>query len=226
MKSVILSDLDLTLTRDSLMYELVAHHIKKGIIPPDAQEQRLAICAQYDRGNLSYNDASSRSLAVWANYLAGQDYGRLVADARDFFAGRRDIFYPFFFEMRSVYRPTHDFYLVTANFDFLAQAVCDIFSLEGFASARIGVAGGTCDGTIKRSLLDAADKGIEAQNILARYGVAGSIGLGDTENDAEMLAKVACPVCVNPSPGLRALADRSGWIVAAPEGVLAALAAS
>ncbi len=225
MKSVILSDLDLTLTRDSLMYELVAHHIKKGIISPNAQEKRLAIRAQYDRGELSYNEASSEALTVWASYLAGQDYGYLVADARDFFAARGDIFYPYFSKLRSVYHPTHDFYLVTANLDFLAQAVSEVFLLDGFASAKMGVAGGICNGTIKQSLLTAANKAIEAQNILARYDAAGSIGLGDTENDAGMLAKVACPVCVNPSSGLRALADRNGWIVAAPEGVLAALAA-
>lgn len=224
MKSVIISDLDLTLTRDSLMYVLVAHHIEEGIVPSQALADRVAIRARYDRGELGYDEASFKALAVWAGYLAGQNYDRLVADARDFFASNPGIFYPFFSELRAAYRETHDFYLVTANFDFVARAVCDIFSLDGYASAELGFESGVCAGTVKSSLLDAGRKGIEAQKILSRYDASRSIGLGDTENDAKMLAKVTFPVCVNPSPGLRALARQNGWIIAGPEEVLAALA--
>jgi phosphoserine phosphatase len=226
MKSVIISDLDMTLTRDSLMYAMVARHIDKGIVPARAQTARLEIRARYDRGELSYDEASLEALVTWASYLVGKKYDRLVDDARDFFAANPGIFYPYFSELRAAYRGSHDFYLVTANFDFLARAVCDVFSLEGYAAAELGSSGGICDGTVKKSLLAAADKGAEAQKILSRYDTTRSIGLGDTENDALMLAKVACPVCVNPSPGLGALARANGWIVAPPDGVLAAIAAA
>jgi len=221
MKSVILSDLDLTLTRVSLMRALIGHHIEKRMIPARALKEGLAIRARYDRGELSYGESSLKSLIIWAGYLAGQNYDRLVADARDFFDSNSGIFYPYFSELRAAYRDTHDFYLVTANFNFLSQAVCDVFSLDGYVATELQFEAGICSRMIKESLLDPGRKGIEAQKILSRYDISRSIGLGDTENDAVMLQKVACPVCVNPSPELRVRARQNGWIIAEPEEVLA-----
>jgi len=220
MKSIIISDLDLTLTRTSLMYELSAHHIERGIIPRTVREERLAIHKRYDQGLIGYGQASLEALAFWVNSLKGRNQVDLVADAADYFIANCGIFYPFFPIMRETYRSSHDFYLVTANLDFVAAAVCEVFGLDGYAATLVGAAGGVYDGTIKSSLLGADEKGAEAEKILRRYDAAGSIGLGDTENDAVMLEQVAYPICVNASPGLRALAVSKGWRLANPEGVL------
>ena len=226
MKSVIVSDLDLTLTRESLMYEMVAHHLERGMVPPQAQEKRLAIRQRYDQGLIGYDRASREALEVWVGYLKKLSYAELVADARDFFVAHGMVFYPYFNRLREICRPSHDFYLVTANFDFVAQAVCEVFSLNGWVATSIGNSGGICDGTIKNSLLSAAAKGDAAQKILSGYDVTRSIGLGDTENDAVMLEKVAYPVCVNASPGLRSLALERGWRLAAPDDILGIIEAN
>ena len=174
---------------------------------------------------ISYCRASLDALALWTNCLKGRDHTDLVADAKDFFSFHHDIFYPYLSEMREAYRPTHDFYLVTANLDFVAQAVCEIFRLDGYAATSAGRDGGVYDGSIRMSLLGADEKGAAAEKILFRYDYDGSIGLGDTENDAVMLKKVACPICVNASPGLRTLAFQKGWRLADPGNVLAVIRA-
>jgi len=78
------------------MRALIGHHIEKRMIPARALKEGLAIRARYDRGELSYGESSLKSLIIWAGYLAGQNYDRLVADARDFFDSNSGIFYPYF----------------------------------------------------------------------------------------------------------------------------------
>ncbi len=220
MKSVIISDLDLTLTRVSLMRELSAHHAKEGIISPETSKQREEILHKYNQGLIDYCQASSDSLKLWAGYLKGLAVSALIDDARDFLALRSDIFYPYVSMLRDKYRLSHHFYLVTANFDFVARAVCEIFSLDGYAATVIGNNGGICNGLIGESLLESGRKGAKTESILRRYDASISVGLGDSENDAELLEKVACPVCVNANAKLAEIAGQNGWRTAVPDNIL------
>ena len=53
----------------------------------------------------------------------------------------------------------------------------------------------------------------EVVSLLGKYPKEGSLAVGDSENDLEMLEQVELPICFNPNDRLLKLANDRGWIV-------------
>ena len=47
--------------------------------------------------------------------------------------------------------------------------------------------------------------------MISKYGKKGSIAVGDSENDADMLNKVDFPVVIEPNSYLKDIAREKGW---------------
>ena len=219
-RSIIVSDLDLTLTCRSLMHAVAEHQFEAGLVRVRLEKIFSNIRNRYFNGDINYQDGSLQALTAWAQQLQGQAYDAVVSDTKKFLENRRELFYPYFKTLVEEFDATHDFYLVTANMPFVAEAVSRIFGLTGFASSQVEIKGGRISGELKNALAGNGGKRGAAQKIMAGYVWAGSIGLGDTENDEEMLKIVEHPVCVNPNPNLQKAAQKFSWPQATQETVI------
>lgn len=219
-KSIIVSDLDLTLTSESLLNTLVDYQQDRGMLSSDVRKARTAVRARYDRGEIDYRDGSRLALQLWSEALAGMDYEELVQDTARFLSEKKNIFYPYFEEALKEFSDTHDFYLVTANLQFVPEAVSRVFNIDGFASTRMDASGGVCGGKLGIFLGDSDAKAQAVDSLLNGYIWDHSVALGDTENDIGMLAKVAHPFCVDANVHLAKAAERNNWPVVRHEDIM------
>ena len=203
----------MTLTSASLLSTLVDYQGGKGMFSQEICRARDNLRRRYDSGRIDYMEGSRQALELWAAGLAGYNYEDLVGDTVRFLENHMDIFYPYFGEALAFSSKTHDFYLVTANFDFAAEAVGRIFPITGFAATRLVVENGICAGRLENSLASSLAKGEAARGLLKDHSRDGSLALGDTENDIGMLKEAAHPLCVDANKHLKEAAVEFGWKV-------------
>lgn len=211
--SVIVSDLDLTLTSRNLMDELMAHQYKTGILGADLGKSIREAKRKACLNGIPVPEGGTETLDLWAEGLEGRRYDEVVDDAVSFFSRSTNLFYPYFPRLADMFSGTHDFYIVTAGLQIVADAVCRIFGLAGYRASRVLVAGNRLCGKIVSALVRPGSKGAVVGRLLRNYSWEGSIGIGDTENDISMLEKIANPFCINPNEGLMAAAKRKRWTI-------------
>ena len=214
-RSLVAADIDFTITKCSLMRTLMASQFEAGIVSSDISPRSLEIFKRFDSGEISYEQGTRMSLGLWAKNLEGKRHSDILSHARDFFASNDKIFYPYFDRLIKDLGATHDFYVVTANAQFVAEAVCDHFSLAGYTSSVFETSPeGVFTGKLERSIGAAGDKKEAARRIFAAgYEIKNSIALGDSENDIGMLEVAETAICVNPTPNLQAAALANKWRV-------------
>ncbi len=213
MKKVAFFDLDKTIYNAHSFFQLVEHEIEQGRVKQKTWEKIQKILSDHESGGLSYSMATNMLLKNFALDLEGQKYTNLLEDVKEFFMKNLQNFYPYFKEILPKLKKTHDIYIITANAQFVAEAIVDQFGLVGFVSSEFEVEKGLFTGKVLKSLANGKSMVL---GILTKFGKSDSIAVGDSENDIGMLELVEFPICINPSEELKNHANKHNWIVIDP----------
>jgi len=214
MKHIASFDLDKTLYNNHSFFEIVKSEIDDGLIDAsiwDAIQNELKL---YKSGVQDYSTSANNLLGIWVSSLSGKDVTTFSKHARTYFEKNMNNFFQYFEEILPKLRETHDIYIVTTNAQFVANAIVDIFNLEGSISTEFEIKDGKFTGKILKSLADG--KSLVKELILPNNKEF-SIGCGDSENDISMLNEVDIAVCMAPDDNLKKVALEKSWYVTTPE---------
>jgi HAD superfamily phosphoserine phosphatase-like hydrolase len=208
-KSLALFDLDKTIYNDHAFFGATKFLADEGVLSANTWVDVTTELGKYKNKSQTYSQTANNLLGIFARDLRGKDEMEIKNLVKDFFEANNANFYAYFEYLLPRLKKTHKIYLITNNFQPVAQAVVDRFGLDGYISTEFEVVEGRFTGLVQRSL---ADGKRVVEELLVKYG-GETMAVGDSENDMEMLARVKHAVCINPSDELKVEALKRGWMI-------------
>lgn len=201
-------DIDRTLTRDLVFVPLIKSERGAGLLDDESFHDIIDILSKYKRGELAYEDTVEQACLLHAAGLKGQRYDDVKSHAMELFMSREtELFRVFARSAFDLLRASHELTIVTAEPQYVGDAVKDQFRLDRVISSVYAVEGGTFTGGVERSLAHRSQKAAALAKVPIDYA------FGDSEGDIDMLATANHPICIDPTPGLRKLALEQGWLM-------------
>lgn len=210
MKKLALFDIDGVIYEGHSIFDLIQDQEKNGYIEKGLWNEILELLGKYKKGELSYKEAADSMLLAYSKSLAGKNYNEVVEYNKDFILRSEQKIWPYFKKLIPELKKTHDIYFVTTNFDFTAEAFTKYFGLDGFLSSKVNQNSGVIKEGVKLSL--GGNKGI-VTDLINKYGRLGSVAVGDSENDADMLEKVEFAIAIEPDDKLKNMAEAKKWMI-------------
>lgn len=206
---LVLFDFDNVIYRGYSTIDIIRAQEKDGFIQTgvwDSTEEQLQ---KYKEQKISYKEAANKILEAWAKGLRGRNYQDTVTYVEGYFKNNPNKFFTWFDQALSIFK-RHKIFIITSSYQFIAEVVVGMFDLHGYISSEAEVNEGIFTGMVGKSL--AGNKG-EVNTLLKRYSQKGSIAVGDSEDDIDMLEKVETPICFQPDEKLKNIASSKGWLV-------------
>lgn len=203
-------DIDGVLYGGHTIFEIIQRQEKEGFIKEGTWKLIENELYAYKTNKKTYKEAANQMLVVFLAALRGKSYKEVKDNVRKFLKGELVNFYPYFAEILPTLKKTHDVYLITTNLHVTAETLTEIYELQGFLSTEEEVVDGIYTGNVTRSL--AGEKKI-IRELFTKYKREGSIAVGDSVNDIDMLLEVETPICMNPDSKLSIYAKEYNWRV-------------
>jgi len=216
---VALFDIDGTVYEDYTIFPLAEYQLRKKIINKSCLDELYKDLKFYKTGRLDYETSVANLLIHWAKGLKEVSYKMVLGQAKRFFEGEGNKFFPFFKPVVALLEKKYDIYFVTAGPRFVAQASSELYKITGFISSELETKDGFFTGRVRISLAKREEKRVAIKKLLRGHDTKHSFAFGDAEGDIEMLNSVEFPICINPTLGLREIAIRKNWQIIKPEGV-------
>lgn len=207
MKQVALFDFDNTIYKGYSVFDVLQAQ-EDGFIQKGVWSEVEEYLVQYKKGEIPYKEAANKILTSWARGLKGKTYESALDYVRSFFDSHSDAFFPWFVEIIPNLLKSHDVFIITTNFQFIAEIVVERYNLKGYIASEAEVVNGILTGSVGKSL--AGGKG-EVAALLEKYTNKNSIAVGDSENDINMLEHVEIPICFQPDDKLSQAAKERKW---------------
>lgn len=217
MKKLALFDIDGVIYDGHTIFDQIQDQERRGVIAKGNWDKILHEIGEYQSGRKNYNEAANSMLKVSALSLKGKGYQTILDDTTDYLTRNHNKFFPYFEKIMPQIKSKYDIYFVTTNFQFMCEALGKFFKVGNYLSSVAEVKNGKFTGRVKRSL--AGNKGT-AINLIIRYGKGGSIAVGDSENDSDMLALVEHPLVMEPNEKLKSIAMEKGWQIVNRDSIL------
>ncbi len=208
MKKLAIFDIDGVIYQGHLIFDVIQDQEKKGIIKSGTWDKILFELGEYKSGRKSYKQAADNMLSAYADSLEGKEYEYILDHNSNYLIENKDKFFTYFTNLVSKLCKTHDIYFVTTNFQFTAEAVGKIFGIKNYLSSVAEVKNGLFTGKVELSL--GGNKGIVSA-LVGKYGKKGSIVVGDSENDEDMLVLSEFPLIMEPNERLEKIANKNNW---------------
>lgn len=210
MKKLALFDIDGVIYKGHSIFDLIQDQEKMGFIQKGLWDIILGLIGRYKSRELNYKEAADQMLLNYSKRLEGKKYNDILNYSFDFIERNKNKIFPYFTNLVSRLQITHDLYFITTNFDFMAEAFTKTFGLNGFLSSKIKKENDVIKEGVELSL--GGNKGIVI-NLINKYGDGGSIAVGDSENDSDMLDLVKFPIVMEPDERLVKIAKNKNWQV-------------
>ncbi len=210
MKKLALFDIDGVIYEGHTIFDQIQDQEKRGILAKGTWDKILFELGEYKSGKKNYKQAADAMLEISALAVKNRSYKEMVDDTTDYLIRNKNKFFPYFEKLIPQINKTHDTYFVTTNFQLMCEALGIIFGIKNYLSSIAEVKDGRFTGKVELSL--GGNKGI-VSSLISKYGRSGSIAVGDSENDADMLDKVEYPLVMEPNEKLIVIAKQKGWQV-------------
>jgi phosphoserine phosphatase len=208
-KSIALFDIDKTVYNQHSYFAVAKYLIEKGVIAPEIWSEIESESTKYINKTQDYSFTANNLIKIFGKSLEGKRFDDIQLVVRSFFEENKNNFYKYFVDLVPVLKQTHDIYIVTTNSQMFAEAVRDMFGLDGYMCTNFEVVNGVFTGKVLNSLADGKHV---VENLLSEYS-GNNFAFGDSENDIGMLDRVKNPVCINPTEKLLEVAKEKGWLV-------------
>lgn len=226
-RSFALFDIDNTIYQGYVIFGLAQAQVDERLLAKRSLDQLYKDTDLYNssNGQVSYETYAEQAMTHWAEGLVGKPYKKVLTHAQEFLNDNRRNFYNFFEVLTEQLRGTHNLYLVTAEPQFICQAIGSMFPVTSFASSEFNVnRRGRFTGMAK-VLATSQDKDLAIASMLASHNLDNSIAFGDASSDEDMLERATYKICVDhPKSTLRniVLKKRSerGWFVVHPDNII------
>jgi phosphoserine phosphatase len=220
-KKLALFDIDGVIYSGHTIFDQIQNQEKRGILLSGTWDKILSEIGEYKSGRKNYKQAADCMLKISALAIKGKSYKEMLSDTTHYMMRSKDKFFPYFVKLIPELKKTYDIFFVTTNFQFICEAIGTVLGVKNYLSSVAEVKNGKFTGKVKLSL--AGNKGM-VKDLIVKYGKAGSIAVGDSENDADMLKEVEHPFVFEPNEKLEKICKDSGWQVVNRDSAYKALA--
>lgn len=207
-KKLAFFDIDGVIYDGHTIFDQIQNQEERGILAKGTWNKILIEIEEYKSGRKNYKQAADTMLKISALSIKGNSYKEMLDDTTNYMVRNKNKFFQYFAKTVPLLKKKYDIYFVTTNFQFMCEAICGIFGTKNYLSSIAEVKNGKFTGKVELSL--GGNKGI-VKNLIKKYGKKGSIAVGDSENDADMLNKVEYPFVFEPNEKLEKISKDSGW---------------
>ncbi len=218
-KKIALFDIDNTVYNGYIILPLAGFQLRKKMINQDCLSKLYKDFKLYKAGKVNYEATIANSLFHWAKGLKGTSYHIILEETKRFFESEENKFFPYFKPIIAILRKTHNIYFVTGEPQFVGQILSGLFKITGFISSEFEVRKGIFTGKVKKLLARRKEKLTAIRQLLVEHDRKNSFAFGDSEGDIEILGSVENAICINPTEGLRKIAQERGWSIVKPNEV-------
>jgi len=216
MRKLVLFDIDGVIYDGHTIFDQIQDQEKRGVIASGTWGKIEIELNNYKSGKKNYAETANAMLTISADSIKGKDYNFILNDTYEYMLQRKNNFFPYFSQLIPELSKTYDIFFVTTNFQMIPEAIGKIFNVPNNISSIAEVVNGKFTGKVSLSL--AGNKGI-VSGLIDKYGKEGSIAVGDSENDADMLNKVELPLVMEPNSKLELIAKEKGWQIVNRENI-------
>jgi HAD superfamily phosphoserine phosphatase-like hydrolase len=213
-KPVAIFDIDGTIFRNSLLIELHWKMVKEGVIPKDSINGLNDKYWNWVRRTGSYDDYLLEVIESFNHFIVGVPTEVIANLARQVVATQSSIVYRFSRDLIEKLRTTHLLVAISGSPEVVVAAFAQAWGFDHYIGTQHRIENGAyAAGPV---WVASINKEESLEKLKQQHGFTlgpGSIGVGDTESDAKILALVERPMCINPTRGLYALAEERGWEV-------------
>lgn len=227
-RSFALFDIDNTIYQGYVIFGLAQAEVDVKLFPKEVLKQLYEDTNLYVQKKILYADYANQAMTHWAEGLVGKSYNEVLIHAKDFLRNNQKNFFNFFKVLTKRLADKHDLYLVTAEPEFVCQAIGNMFPITGSVASKFYVSDGRFTG-MARVLATSQDKGLAIDSMLASHTTDNSIAFGDSSSDVDMLERATYKICVDhPKSTLRDIAlergPDKGWFVVQAEDIVEKIA--
>ena len=209
-KPIALFDIDNTMYEGFSYFELLKKHVSEQLIAADVLDTALGSMQQYKSGARDYEATIITLLDIYAAGLKGADYDLVLRSTKEFYENSSK-FFDYVAPTIARLRTSHDVALVTGEPQFVAEAVGALFEITSYYSTQYQVIDGHFTGITAHYLASRHEKLDAIKHLTQGHQQENSFAFGDSEGDIEMLRAVQYPICLNPTDGLRDVAEKENW---------------
>ena len=210
MKKLALLDFDNVIYKGHSVFDIIQYQEEIGLLDPEVLKKVTAQYKIYKAQEATYTEAAGEALNIWANGLTDITYHESLSSTEEYFSAHPEKFFSWFEKILPELKVNYDIFIVSTNFQFTSECVVERFGLDGYTSSIAEVVSGNFTGRVSKSL--AGTKG-EVASFFDRYRHEGSLAVGDSENDIDMLELVEIPICFEPNENLKEVAEKNGWVI-------------
>lgn len=218
-KPINLFDIDKTLTKDYIIFEIIESEQNAGLLLPTTYSNALAVRQRYAGKYLTYEQFAKSLLIEWGNGLKGQQFTDLSDHAGNWVSHNLSKFHSYAFQIFASLSDQQN-WLITAEASFVAKAIADKLGATGAMGTIYTVDQGVFSGGVDRMVASRQDKAKAISELIADSTTGVNIAIGDSEADVDILALARKPICLNPSEELRIIANLRKWLVCDENNVL------
>lgn len=221
-KKIALFDIDKTIYDGYIVFPLAEYFLKHNTINQDCVEKLYDDLGLYRAGKVNYENTVDNLNNNLAEGLKGIPLSLALKQVKAFLVKEkeRSMFFSYTEStIRMLQKKRYDVYFVTGEPQFVGLATSKLFKVSGFISSEYETQKDILTGKIKKSLAYRKAKLKSVKDLLKGHVLEESFAFGDSEGDAEMLNFVNHAVCINPTDGLREMANKNEWIIAKPDEV-------
>ncbi len=209
-RSIAFFDIDNTMYDGFSYFELLEKQVNEGLIELQVLIDATASMQKYKSKLHDYETTIVELLDIYAAGLKGAHYTAILESTKQFY-DKSDKFFAYVHPTIEELRGSHDIALVTGEPQFVAEAISELFGTNSSYSTEYGVIDGAFTGGVKSYLASRHEKHDAIKNLMQGHGAKNSFAFGDSEGDIEMLGAAEYPICLNPTDGLRTIAEQKGW---------------
>ncbi|MFZ5390681.1 MAG: HAD family hydrolase [Patescibacteria group bacterium] len=204
-------DIDGTIFRSSLQRELIMELVKYGVFPPIVKKELEKDFFSWVDRRGSYEDYIMGVVNSYEKRIPGVSTDDVRHVARIVIGKQKNRVYTFTRDLIKKLRPTHHLLAISGSPIEIVREFNRIWRFDKVYGMEFEIKDERYTGKVK--FLPITDKRAVLQNYIAEKGLSlsGSVGVGDTENDASFLSLVAKPICFNPNINLYRIAKKKDW---------------
>jgi len=206
-------DIDGTIFRSSLQRELIMELVKYGVFPPIVRKELEKDFFSWVDRRGSYEDYIMGVVRAYEKRIPGVSVEDIRHVASLVIAKQKNRVYTFTRDLIKKLRPTHKLVAISGSPIEIVKEFNRSWHFDAVYGMEFEVTDGRYTGQVK--FLPIKNKQAVLNNYVKRYGLSlrGSVGVGDTENDAGFLSLVQRPICFNPNKDLYGIARQKHWPV-------------
>jgi HAD superfamily hydrolase (TIGR01490 family) len=213
-KPIAVFDIDGTIFRSSLLIELNAKLVAKGIFPERAKAKVLKIREAWLNRRGSYAEYIQVIIDLYEKDIAGISLAAIQKISHELIADQRQRVYVYTRDLIKKLRTTHTLIIISLSPLEVVREFQKVYHFHYVSGTEYLRKGARFVGGVSPAAVFDKKKILQAMITDHNLSLRGSIGVGDTESDIAFLQMMDRPIAFNPNRLLYAEAKKRGWNIA------------